>query len=70
MVTAPPVRGQIFRSLQLRGIEVNVTNQLQKVSVAVTKNRLVTALEQMANGPGPPVIVLRARKLNALQDLG
>ena len=66
MMAAPSVRGQIFGSLQPSRIEVKVANQLQKVSVPVTKNRFITALEQMADGPVPPVIILRVRELDAL----
>jgi hypothetical protein len=56
MVAAPPIGGQLFGLFQPSGIEVNVADQLQKVSVPVTKNRFVTPLEEMADGSVPPII--------------
>src|SRR5262245_38313956 len=46
-----------------------IADQLQKVGVPVTKNRFVPSLEEVANGPVTPVIVLSIRKLNSLEDL-
>jgi hypothetical protein len=53
---------------QAGGIEVNVADQLQKVSIPVTKNCFVPALKKMADPPVTAVIVLRVCELNALED--
>ncbi len=47
---------------------MKVADQLQKVSIPVTKNRFVPALEEVADAPVTAVIVLGVRRLNTLED--
>jgi hypothetical protein len=70
MMTAPIVARPLFRLLQTRGIEMNVANQFEKVSVPVAENRFVSSLKEMANSAIPSDIVLGVGKLNSLENLG
>jgi hypothetical protein len=67
-MATPLIRVQLFRMLQTYRIKVNVADELQKVSVPVTENRFVPPLEEMAGGAVAPIIVLRVRELNPLEN--
>src|SRR3989339_2074173 len=49
---------------------MDVTDQFQQISLPITQDRLIPALEEVPNAPMPPVVVLRVSKLYPLHDLG
>jgi len=49
---------------------MDVTDQFQQISLPITQDRLIPALEEVPNAPMPPVVVLRVSKLCPLHDLG
>ena len=49
---------------------MDVTDQFQQISLPITQDRLIPALEEVSNAPMPPVVVLRVSKLYPLHDLG
>lgn len=49
---------------------MDVTDQFQQISLPITQDRLIPALEEVSNAPIPSVVVLRVSKLYPLHDLG
>ena len=67
MTTIPIMIGLVHHSGAYR-VQVDITDQLRKISITLTKNCLVSALQQVTHATITAVVVLAITSQNAVHD--
>jgi len=68
-MAAPPIILRTVNQAGSDGIQMNITNQLQKISISVTENGFIASLKDMPYPIISPVEIKRIPSMKSLQYL-